>query len=214
MARSRRKLGEILKRWGVITELQIEEALKLARTSHKRIGETLIDLRYVTDADVAKALASQFDMEYIDPDQPDAIKKDQLLLLMPYDIIKKYTVLPLDKKDGRLKILIHDPMDLDTLDNLRFRMHCEIDTALGAKSKIKEYIDRVLSSTKQSIDQAVRQMTIDTASGNSMDASRDMSVDMAAEKKAREEETSSTRSSSKASCSAQAIFTSSPLAIA
>jgi len=70
-----------------------------------------------------------------------------------------------------LKVLIHDPMDLDTLDNLRFRMNCEIDTALGARGKIKEYIDRMLSETKASIDETVRQLTLDASMdrGSSLD---------------------------------------------
>ena len=155
MARKRRKLGEILKRWGMVKEDQIDEALKIASGTRQRIGETMVELGMVTESDVAKALASQYDMEYIDMDQSDAINKDNLKLL-PNDVIMKYLVLPLSKDDGRLKVLIHDPIDLETLDNLRFRMNCEIETALAAKGRIKEYIDRIMSSTKASIDQTVR----------------------------------------------------------
>ena len=66
MAGTRRKLGEILKRWGVITDQQVEESLKVAEAAGQRIGEALIELGYATESDVAKALASQFDMEYLD----------------------------------------------------------------------------------------------------------------------------------------------------
>ena len=56
---------------------------------------------------------------------------------------------------------MHDPMDLETIDILRFRMNCEIDTALGARGKIKDYIDHVLCDTRQSIDSTMRALTID-----------------------------------------------------
>src|SRR5688500_2549791 len=122
MARTRRKLGEILKQWGRLTEQQLNEALKIQQGQrNKRIGELLIELGYVGDTDVAKALASQFDMEYIDLDLPDAVKKENMQL-MPRELIKRYLVLPMSKDNGRLKVIIHDPMDLDTLDNLRFRL--------------------------------------------------------------------------------------------
>jgi len=168
-------MGEILKRWGVVKKEQVEEALKIATGSRQRIGETMVELGMCSESDVAKALASQYDMEYIDMDQTDAINKDNLKLL-PTDIIRKYLVLPLSKEDGRLKVLIHDPIDLETLDNLRFRMNCEIETALAAKGRIKEYIDRMMSVTMASIDQTVRAMTVD-AQGQSIDVDGGASID-------------------------------------
>ena len=168
MARKPKKIGEILKRWGLLSEQQLLEALKVAEGSGQLIGEALVELGYVSETNVAKALASQYDMEYIDLDQPDAINKENLSLL-PVDVIKKYLVLPLEQSNGRLKVAIHDPMDLETLDNLRFRMNCEIETAIGARCKIKEYIDQMLSETRGSIDQAVRELTVD---------SRETSIDL------------------------------------
>ena len=115
MARVRRKLGEILQGWGLVNDEQIAQALKVAQGSRKRIGEVLIELDFVSESDVAKALANQFNMEYIDLEQPDAISRENLKEL-PEDIIKKYLVLPLEKENGKIKVLIHDPMDLDLLD--------------------------------------------------------------------------------------------------
>ena len=168
MARKRRQLGDILKRWGVITDSQLKEALQAAQGSSQRIGEVLVDLGYAQETDVTKALASQFHMEYIDLEQPHAIDKDKIGLL-PSELIKKYLVLPLDKTNGRLKILIHDPMDLETLDILRFRMNCEIDTALAGRGEIKNYIEHLFGGTRESIDKTVRDLTLDA---------RDQSIDL------------------------------------
>ena len=160
MAHTRQKLGEILVRWGVVTPAQVKEALRAGEAGKQRIGQALVDLGHASETDVAKALASQFDMEYIDLDLPDAIDRDNLSLL-PREVIKKYLVLPMEKANGRLKVLIYDPLDLETLDDLRFRMNSEIDTALAARGKIKEFIDGMLSDTRQSIDHTVRALTVD-----------------------------------------------------
>ncbi len=178
MAQKRRKLGEILKAWGRITDVQLAEAQKVSEGSRKRMGDVLVEMNYVNETDIAQALASQFEMEYIDVEKMETIDKQNLALL-PTEIIKKYLVLPLGKENGRLKVLIHDPMDLETLDNLRFRMNCEIDPALGARKKIKEYIERVFSETKASIDAAVREMTIDhgkSIDGKSIDSGKSIDV--------------------------------------
>ncbi len=166
MGRKRKQIGEILIRWGKVTPQQIDEALKIAQGARKRIGETLVELGYVSPNDVAKALAYQYDMEFIDLEQPGAMNKENLKLI-PTDLIKKYLVLPLAKEGNRLKVIIHDPMDLETLDTLQFRLNCPIDTAIAARSKIKEYIEQMLSETRASIDETVRQMSTDR--GASMD---------------------------------------------
>ena len=174
MAKRRLKIGEILKQWGRLNDQQLADALKIAQGSRKRIGEVLVELGYVADNDVAQALASQFEMEYIDVDQPDAINK-QNIGLIPMDLIKKYLVLPLSDENGRLKVLIHDPLDLEITDNLRFRLNREIDTALASRKRIKDYIDRMLNQTKASIDKTMKELSIDKT-GKSIDI-KGLSID-------------------------------------
>lgn len=55
----RRKLGQVFKREGLITQQQLDVAMKLAQNSHKRLGEILVDLGYLTEADVHRALTVQ-----------------------------------------------------------------------------------------------------------------------------------------------------------
>jgi type IV pilus assembly protein PilB len=176
MARTRRQLGEILKRWGLIDDEKLEEGLKIAKGSRKRIGEVLVDLGYAQQNDIAKALASQFGMEFVDLDQPDVVSKNNLELI-PTDLIKKYLVLPLSKTGNKLKILVHDPMDLALIDDLRFRLGGELELTLGAKDKIKEYIESFLSETQASIDEEVRKMTMD----QSLDRGASLDVHLAGE---------------------------------
>ncbi|MEQ9461954.1 MAG: ATPase, T2SS/T4P/T4SS family [Phycisphaeraceae bacterium] len=187
MAHRRKQIGEILKHWGLIDDKKITEGLTIASGTRKRLGEALVDLGYIGENEVAKALAAQFDMEFVDLDQPDAINMDHLPLI-PTDLIKKYTVLPLGKDGDKIKVLVHDPNDYVVIDDLRFRLSSEIELSLGAKSKIREFIDSVLSETKASIDEAVRQMTIDASIDSSMDLSidRGASMDIATAGKAAE----------------------------
>jgi type IV pilus assembly protein PilB len=183
MARKRRQLGEILKRWGLLDDQKLEEGLKIAMGSRKRLGEVLVDLGYAQQNDVAKALASQFGMEFVDLDQPDVVSKDNLDLI-PSDLIKKYLVLPLSKDGNKLKVLVHDPMDLALIDDLRFRLGGELELALGAKEKIKEYIESFMSETQASIDEEVRKMTMDV----SMDRGASLDVHLTGEDEEDKEE--------------------------
>src|SRR5512140_2978175 len=109
MARKQRRLGEILLEWGVVTPAGVQEALEHSKKEGLRIGEALIALGLADEEDVTKALASQYDMEYIDLDRNVIVPSE--LNLISDEIIRKHLVLPLSKEDNRLKIIITDPLD-------------------------------------------------------------------------------------------------------
>ncbi len=169
--------------WGRLTEKQLNEGLALSKASGKRLGDALVELKHISDDELAKALAAQHKMEYIDLDKPNAVERSNLKLI-PSDIIRKYQVLPLGRSNGRIKIAVHDPMDLGLLDDLRFRLNTEVELALASRSKIKGHIDQLLSETSASIDELTRQAasidrgkSIDHKSIDSLDLTMDVSMD-------------------------------------
>ena len=153
MARKeRRTLGNILVEWGAVTADGMAEALEHADREGMRVGDALVDLGLADEEDVTKALANQFNMEYIDLDTNVVVPQEQYLL--PEKIIQDHQVLPLVKEGNRLKIIITDPLDLDTLDMLQFRLNMELQPCLASKSKVRAYIDRNVRA-EVSIDDAV-----------------------------------------------------------
>ncbi len=158
MARKQKKIGEILVGWGLVAPSALEDALAYATEHHRRIGEALVELELCKEEDVCRALAVQFDMPYVDLDKTTELREH--LKLIPEKIIKERLVLPRGEENGRLKIIISDPLDLDTLDLLRFRVNPNIETSLAPASKIKRFIDTFMSEvggelerTMDSIDQ-------------------------------------------------------------
>ncbi|MHC4090013.1 MAG: GspE/PulE family protein [Planctomycetota bacterium] len=157
MARTRKKLGDILLNWGVINANALADALQYATEHGKRIGEALVELELCSEEDVTKALATQFGFEYVDLDK---VVQQQNLDLIPTDLIRKHLVLPVGNENGRLKVVITDPLDLETLDLLRFRLNTEVTPTLAPASRVKRYIEAFidkdadeLSQTMASIDQ-------------------------------------------------------------
>jgi type IV pilus assembly protein PilB len=172
MARKqRKKVGEILLEWGRVTEQQVQQALGIAKGTGKRIGEALVEAGFCKEEDVAKALAAQFDMEFINLDAAEA-KSRVDMSLVPEELAKKHLILPMSKQNGRLKLVIHDPMDLELLDMLRFRLNCEIDTAIAPKSSIKSFIDGTAAGGR-----AASMFSEESLVTESVDVTVDRSVD-------------------------------------
>jgi len=181
MARSKRKLGEILIKLGAAKPEQVEQGIKLAKGSGKRLGEAMIEAGMVKEDHVAVALAAQYGLEYFDLDkQENADKVDSKLL--PEDLIRKHQVLPISKENGRLKLVVHDPMDLELLDMLRFRLNTEVEPLLAPKSRITSFIEGRMSQPKMvEASESLVTESIDQTIDRSVDRSVDASVDRKAE---------------------------------
>lgn len=54
-------LGQILKAQGIITEAQLRDAIRIKQEegSNKKLGDILIDLKYITENDLIKALSQK-----------------------------------------------------------------------------------------------------------------------------------------------------------
>jgi len=176
MARKqRRRLGEILVEWGIVTPANVQEALEHSQREGLRIGEALISLGSAEEEEVAKALANQYDMEFIDLDRNMVVPAE--LTSVPEDLIRKHLVLPIGREGNRLKIIITDPLDLETLDMLRFRLNCELEPCLASKAKIKAFIDRFVRG-EINFDDEMKKMTrpesgeidLPTITGDGLDA--------------------------------------------
>lgn len=188
MGKQQKRLGELLVEWGACTVKDIDKALSHAKAQKMRIGEALIDLKLASDTAVYKALAAQHNMEFFDLEKssipPNAVS------LIPDDLMRKYLILPLGTENGRLRIAVHDPLDLEMLDILRFRLHKEIRTVLAPRSRIKGMLDEMFNTSAantidKTMDRTIDRLrssvdkTVDRSMDKSVDRSIDKSIDMA-----------------------------------
>lgn len=150
MAQKRRHLGEILYKSKLVDKPTLIKAIKKAKADSKRLGETLVSMGVVSEDVICKALAKQFGMEYVDLDTTPISQSAQKLI--PPELIKKHFVLPLGVDNGKLKIIISDPLDLDLQDLLRFRLNKELECCLASPSKIRTFILHTMDEVRSSID--------------------------------------------------------------
>ncbi len=185
MARSRKKIGEILVRQGAVSSAQVDKALQLAQGSGKRVGEAMVEAGFCKEKDVAKGLAEQFGLEFVDLSSKEGMGEIQPDLI-PEELIKKHFILPVSKSGSRMKVLVHDPMNLELLDMLRFRLNVELDPMLAAKDEIRAFIEShfraggsIVDTTEVTADESLVTASIDKSIDASVDKSMDKSIDVA-----------------------------------
>ncbi|MHC4619612.1 MAG: GspE/PulE family protein [Planctomycetota bacterium] len=141
MPEKRRHLGEILYRAGVVEKRALINAIKSAKASNKRLGAVLVELGLVDEDTLTKAIAKQFGLPYVNLEKTPI--PSEAMRLIPPDVIKRHNVLPLGMSNGRLKLIIGDPSDLDMMDAIRFRLNMELDCCLANPSRIRSYIEEL-----------------------------------------------------------------------
>jgi type IV pilus assembly protein PilB len=158
MAKKRKKLGEILYRKKIVDKPTLIKAMKLSKSKNKRLGETLVEMGKLTEDKLTQALAKQFGFQYIDLDEVDI--PQSIMDLIPDELIRKHFILPLEKDNDIMRVIISDPQNLDLIDMLRFRLNSEIECCLAAPSKIKSRIHGKMDEVRSSIDATTAELEL------------------------------------------------------
>ncbi len=82
--------------------------------------------------------------------------------LVPESLARENIVMPLAQENGAIKVIMHNPMDFETIDKLRFVLNREIEVALAPKEAIVEAINRYYGGTTsetESVDSMLQEFT-------------------------------------------------------
>ena len=143
----KRLLGEILLSRNYITKEQLTQALEEQKKQHAPLGEILIRLGFVEERDVVVALVVQCNVPYIAIEKYDIAK--EILQLLPADFAKKNFVIPLDRADNVLSVVMADPLDEDIKKELGRLTNCRIAAFIATKTEINRSIERLFGQVKK-----------------------------------------------------------------
>lgn len=161
MSTSMGDFTEILIRQGVISNNQLAEALQMAKGSNTKVSDALIRLGYATSEEVMRAVAQQYGYDYVDLNEVNI--PPSVVELVPESVARENAILPMDERDGSLKVIISDPEDFETLDKLRFILNRRVEVALAPRESIVDAINRHYGLTEgESADSMLQEFT-DTA---------------------------------------------------
>ena len=129
---------DILQDIGLITRDQAAQAREKAEADDAPVSDVLEELGLISKNDLLKALAGQFGMEVISLAGRDIPR--EILDLVPADVAQRFKVVPVYRNDNVLTIAIGDPLDVDTLDGLRYVLKCEVEGVVAPPDEIEKAI--------------------------------------------------------------------------
>jgi Type II secretion system (T2SS), protein E, N-terminal domain len=114
-------LGALLVREGLITNEQLELALLDQQGTGLRLGELLVQWGWVESSAISRALAEQYDLEFVDLDNAEIDRA--AVERLPAKDARHYDAMPIRfLADGRLLVAVADPTDVGASDELRGKL--------------------------------------------------------------------------------------------
>jgi len=112
-----RRIGEILHHDFMVPQERIEAALAEQELSGERLGQILFKMKALDSVTLAKALAFQFELPYLET-IPEESTAEGLLEMIPIAFAKEYRIYPLAQQNGVLRVAVADPLDTRPLNDL------------------------------------------------------------------------------------------------
>lgn len=146
-------LGKMLVDKGLISAEQLDAALVEQKKSGEFIGITLVKLGFLTDDQVLSALSEQLGIEYVKINQTKI--DPQIIKEVPAKFACHYKLIPLKKEANTLTLAVSDPLDIQTIDDLRLLLKVEVKPVLAAQKDILEAIRKYYGVGADTIEMMV-----------------------------------------------------------
>lgn len=137
--RTNLRIGEILAERGYVDAWQMEQALAYQKEHRdKRVGQILIELKFVTEQQVLEALASRLELEIVDvaSQQVDL----EAVAMVDKELAEKNLFLPLSVKNRTMLLVTNDPLNYFALEEVRQQTGCYLQILLSEEKPLRQAI--------------------------------------------------------------------------
>ncbi|HTK17682.1 MAG TPA: GspE/PulE family protein [Acidimicrobiia bacterium] len=148
------RVGQTMIDRGLVTMDQLDAALALQRSTGQRVGDALVEIGALSRFDLTRVLADHLGVPFVDlqAKQPDPL----LTSVLPEEVARRYSALPITRWNDQLVIAMANPNDLFALDDLHLVTRSPIIAAMADEEDLATAIDRAyqVSTLETTLDAA------------------------------------------------------------
>ncbi|GAE92629.1 ATPase PilB [Gracilibacillus boraciitolerans JCM 21714] len=137
--REKRKLGDLLKENGLITENEILEVLENKR-SRQKLGDALVEQSYITEKQLLEVLEVHLKIPSVSLYRFPI--NDQLIKLIPKEVARENILFPIEQQENILTIAMNDPLDYYAIDDLELLTGFEVKPVIASKDDILQAVNK------------------------------------------------------------------------
>ena len=145
----KKKLGDLLKEAGLVTEVQIQDVLAQKKRDQK-LGDALVEQGFITEKQLLDVLEIQLKLDSVSLYQyPIDIS---LTNLIQKDFARSKLLLPIKKEDSHLIVAMNDPLDFYAIEELEFSTGYVVIPVIATRDDLLQTINRLYDSEEVSIE--------------------------------------------------------------
>ncbi|TVY10409.1 GspE/PulE family protein [Paenibacillus cremeus] len=134
------RIGELFVMNGLISEEQLEQALKQQVHTRKKLGEILIDKGLITERQLVEVLEFQLGFPVVNMfETPLDMSTVQLI---PESLARKHCVIPIERKNGKIKVAMVDPLNYDAIEEIRMATNMNVQPVIAIRTEVEQAITR------------------------------------------------------------------------
>jgi len=135
-----KKLGGLLVEAGLISGDQLRQALDLQKAKGGRLGDLLLDLRFLSRESLLTFLGDKCGVATVTLSEFGDVPPE-VLTLLPEPIARRNRMIPLRREGNTLTVAMADPLDVFLTDDLRLLTGCDIRAVVASETEIREAVE-------------------------------------------------------------------------
>ena len=135
-----KSLRESLVKSGLLTEDQIRVAIDEGRKTGETLIKSILTKGFVSEEMLINFLEKEMDIPRVD--LSSYLVDQKILSLVPFNLAKKYKIMPLFKVGEVLTLAMEDPFDVFALDEVRSKSMCDIEHMVATSKDIEQAINQ------------------------------------------------------------------------
>jgi len=149
------RLGELLVHKGLISEDKLQVALSYQKVTGTFLGEAVIKLSFVSSFEIAKTLAEQSGIDFID--LSEFVISDEAIKLVPKESAERMGLIPLRVDNEHIEVGMHDPSDLKAVDSISKLTGRQVKVYMIDKVSYNETLEKAYFFLENPIRQRIHQ---------------------------------------------------------
>ena len=132
------RLGDLLKAAGLIDDAQLQKALEIQKETRQRLGTVFIESGIITEQQFIDAMSMQLGINYVDLTKIHI--PTEMARVLPKNIAKKHSVVPIRLNKDELVLAMVDPMNFVAIDEVRTATRKRVSPRIAQSAAVDKAI--------------------------------------------------------------------------
>jgi len=161
------RIGDILIEKQIITQQELDMAIKEHQNTKEFLGQTLVRLNFITEEKLLKVLAEQQGIEFLDLKETKI--SDNVIENVPAKFAWHYKIMPTRIDGNVLTVAISNPFDMWPIDDLETNLGYRVEIALAISSDITEAIKKYYGVGADTIERILQDTPQDSGAESAVE---------------------------------------------